>query len=96
MLEASWVVLGHLGDVVGRLGDVLDCLGAFLGSWRFGVWVDAGSTRAQRGLNAGSAPAEARARRRWGEGREGGAGKETCVCDLTRRRPEPLRIYIYI
>ena len=26
--------------------------------------------------------------RRWGEGREGGTGKKTCVCDLTRRRPE--------
>ena len=27
-------------------------------------------------------------RRRWREGREGRTGKKTCVCDLTRRRPE--------
>ena len=27
-------------------------------------------------------------RRRWREGRERRTGKKTCVCDLTRRRPE--------
>ena len=45
-----------------------------------------GSTWARRGLGVGSAPAGTRARRRWG-------GKKTCICDLTRRRPEARRIY---
>ena len=53
-----------------------------------------GSTWARRGLDVGSAPAGTRARRRWGEGREGGTGKKTCICDLTRRRPEAWRIFI--
>ena len=34
--------------------------------------------------------------RRWGEGKEGGTGKKTCVCDLSRRWPEARRIYLYV
>ena len=56
--------------------------------------LDVGSTWARRGLDVGSAPAGTRARRRWGEGREGGTGKKTCICDLTRRRPEARRILV--
>ena len=64
-------------------------------SRRSAIRLGVGSAWARRGLGVGSAPAGTRARRRWGEGREGGTGKKTCICDLTRRRPEARQIFRY-
>ena len=92
ILGASWGVSGpsrmRLGPSWRRLGSSWRRLGSSWGRLR----VAALRYPARRGLGGGSTPAGTRPRRRWGEGREGGTGKKTCVCDLTRRRPEARRI----
>ena len=86
-------VLGRLRRVLRRLGGVSERIGGVLG--RLGAILDASWAILEASwavLEASLARPEGvlgtRPRRRWGEGREGGTGKKTCVYDLTRRRPE--------
>ena len=75
------------GGLLGRLGAILDASWAILeASWAVleaslarpeGVL---GSRRSAIRTNGGATPAGTRPGRRWGEGREGGTGKKTCVC----------------